>query len=68
VSLQGVFDDSGTRAQSPLFVLGGLIATVEQWKDFSIEWDSRLKTEPTIRYLKMNEAQTMRGEFGRGHR
>ena len=64
--LQGFFDDSGTHAKSPLLVLGGLIATVEQWKDFSIEWDSKLKVEPTIRYLKMNEAQTMRGEFEHG--
>ena len=64
--LQGFFDDSGTHLQSPLFVLGGFIATSEQWEEFSHEWDATLKREPPIRYLRMNEAHTMRGEFERG--
>jgi hypothetical protein len=64
--LQGYFDDSGSHADSPFFVLGGWIASTDAWKTFSTIWDYHLKKEPALEYFKMNEAITWTGQFERG--
>ncbi len=64
--LNGYFDDSGSDAMSPVFALGGLIASVDSWKSFSAEWDAKLKEEPSIEYLKMSDANSFNGQFRRG--
>jgi len=64
--LNGYFDDSGSHPESPIFVLGGLVSTVDSWKLFSAEWDAKLRQEPSIEYLKMSEANAFTGQFKRG--
>ncbi len=64
--LQAFIDDSGSEPNDPLFVLGGLIATVDRWSDFTPEWNAALEKEPAIRYFKAAEAHSRFGEFKRG--
>jgi Protein of unknown function (DUF3800) len=46
------------------FVLAGLIAPAESWKEFSTEWDACLKRHPAIEYFKMREAaKLLQGQF-----
>lgn len=61
--LKGYFDDSGTDQQSAFCVIGGYISTVDCWKLFSEEWQNLLDEAPSIKYLKMREAESRRGEF-----
>jgi hypothetical protein len=64
--LQACFDDSGSDAQSPLFVLGGFLCSTEKWKQFSVNWRYILQKEPRLDYFKMAEAWGLRGQFGQG--
>jgi hypothetical protein len=61
--LQGYFDDSGSEPNSPVFVLGGLVSTVDRWKEFSDEWLAICRQEPSIDYFKMSEAHSGTGQF-----
>lgn len=54
--LQGYFDDSGSDAARPFFVLGGYILPAELWENFSDEWQTELQKDPRIEYFKMSEA------------
>ena len=62
--LQGFGDDTG-KGQESVFALGGLVAPVERWGEFSIAWDAKLKEEPAIRLFKARDAAGRRGEFSR---
>jgi Protein of unknown function (DUF3800) len=62
----GYFDDSGSDAGSRWYVLGGFIASVEDWKSVSTKWEQTLSKEPALRYFKMSEAMAMEGQFRRG--
>jgi hypothetical protein len=59
--LQVVVDDSG-RGQSTL-VLGGCIATVDEWIAFTEQWKRVLDEPPAIEYFKMREAHGLSGQF-----
>lgn len=61
--LASYFDDSGSEGLGPVFILGGYVAPVEKWKQFSREWSAALSEEPAIAYLKMRHANSLRGEF-----
>jgi len=69
VTLQGFIDDSGEgdAPGDPVFVLGGLISSVERWTAFSKEWRAALDDAPSIDYFKMAEAANLsaKGQFDR---
>jgi hypothetical protein len=44
-------------------VLAGFIGAAEKWAEFSDAWSYYLKQPPSIRYLKMNEAAKLDGQF-----
>jgi len=44
-------------------VLAGFIATVEQWEKFNNEWDLALEWIRPLKYFKMSEAASLRGQF-----
>ncbi len=60
---QAFIDESGNRDHSPVFVMGGFVATVEKWRRFSDEWRRMLDMRSPIAYFKMNEAATLAGQF-----
>jgi hypothetical protein len=64
--LQGNFDDSGTSQGEFVCVIAGFISTVESWKVFSEEWRAKLDEYPGLRYFRMADAMSLRGQFERG--
>lgn len=66
VMLQAYFDDSGSNPTDPVFVLGGLVSTVEKWEAFSDRWRRVLAQDPPLAYFKANEARNRTGDFQRG--
>lgn len=52
--LRAYIDDSG-RGNSEVLVLAGYIATVNQWVEFSRQWDRLLRMHYPLPYFKMNE-------------
>jgi hypothetical protein len=62
MTIQAYLDDSGM-GQPPAAVLGGFVATAASWTVFSDEWQQALDMRPSIAYFKMNEANSLRGEF-----
>ncbi|MGB6306440.1 MAG: DUF3800 domain-containing protein [Steroidobacteraceae bacterium] len=60
--LRAFFDDSG-RGQEPIYVLAGFVARAEAWARFSDKWAEALHQAPRIEYFKMNEANTLTGQF-----
>jgi hypothetical protein len=64
VAIQAYVDDSGNN-QDAYFIFSALISTAERWSAFSDAWDSCLKTQPSIRYFKMDEAAGKNGQFYR---
>ena len=62
VVLQAVFDDSGDH-DGPVFVLGGLMASVDAWAAFEADWRAELARGPGLRYFKAAEANGLRGQF-----
>jgi hypothetical protein len=63
--MQACIDDSGSDALSPVFVLGGFMASVERWLAFTDEWKAALDEPLSIEYFKMSEAAALRGQFHR---
>jgi hypothetical protein len=63
LTIQAYIDDSGVSGTDAVFVLAGFIGNAEKWAAFSEAWSQHLKQGPSIRYLKMNEAAKLRGEF-----
>lgn len=61
--LTAFFDDSGTHRKGPFCVLAGYIANADQWKAFSDEWDTELRSEPKLAHLKMSQANVKDGPF-----
>jgi len=58
-------DDSGSEPQSPIFFLGGLISSAEQWAVFSDDWALALAEPPALEYFKMSEAASLQGQFAK---
>lgn len=63
--LQVFTDDSGSSAQEPYYVLGGLAAESDAWQLFKGKWDRVLKAND-LRYFKMREANLLDGQFSSG--
>ncbi len=62
VTLKAFFDDSGSDAQSPIFVVGGYISTVEMWSRLSEEW-CRIVAREGFSFFHMTDAESGNGEF-----
>lgn len=62
MSLKVFIDDSGDEES---FVLGGLIAPVEVWDKFSVDWVNVCKEVPSIEYYRTNEAIGLKKCFQR---
>lgn len=56
-------DDSGTHANSPIYVLGGFIASAETWAAFTLDWQAVLKEEPSVAHLHTADAYSLLGAF-----
>jgi hypothetical protein len=67
VILRAYFDDSGSNANEPVYVLGGFMAPVEAWADFSEAWRAVLVGPPHLEYFKMNEAYRLKMQFEGWH-
>src|SRR5690349_3270968 len=63
--LQAYFDDSGSSAGEPVYVLAGCLAGAERWAAFSTEWAQKL-SDHGLPHFKMSEAQALKGPFSRG--
>ena len=61
--LQAYIDDSGSDLQGPVYLLSGFVGHVEEWAQFSDEWDAELRKPPTISYFKMKEAESLKKQF-----
>ena len=64
--LQAFIDDSGSEPTGQVFVLAGLISTVNRWIEFVPKWDAVLKKDRAIKYFKASEAHNRTGEFEHG--
>ena len=62
--LKAYIDDShmGDRS-APIYILGGWVAPVQTWLQFSNDWDAVLRMSPRIRYFKFDDAMGLDGEF-----
>jgi hypothetical protein len=67
LAFETYIDDSGSEPSSPIFVLGGFVASVEQWAAFSNAWRAALDEAPKLEYFKMSEAASLgaHGQFAR---
>ena len=59
--LKAFIDDSGSGGDSPWYVLGGYLGTVEGWDSFDDQWSDVLHQHPRIEYFKSSEAESLRG-------
>ncbi|KZD21906.1 DUF3800 domain-containing protein [Tardiphaga robiniae] len=56
-------DGSGTINDSPVYVMAGYLARADAWEAFTIEWKAALDHPKAIKYFKMSEAFSRRGQF-----
>jgi Protein of unknown function (DUF3800) len=56
-------DDSTSNTGDESLFLAGYINTAEMWEHFTIAWNFALRQRPSIQYLKMSEAESLRGQF-----
>ncbi len=65
VVLQAWIDDSGrgNEADSLVFVLAGYAGWVQNFKDLSDDWQTIMREEPALPYLKGKEANALVGHF-----
>lgn len=61
--LQAAIDESGNAPDQHTFVLGGFLATAEQWAAFAVEWEAELNRDPRIEYFKFKEASNLKDQF-----
>lgn len=60
---QAFVDDSVSDRDDKRLFLAGYIDRAEKWAIFSDLWDTELRCQRPIKYLKMAEANSLRGEF-----
>ena len=60
---RAVTDDSAAESGDRRLFLAGYLLPAEVWAEFSEAWDRELRRKPSINYLKMAEAQNLRGQF-----
>jgi len=58
--VRAFFDESDNGA---IYLMGGWVATVSVWEDFSDAWEMVLRSEPSIEYFKHHEAKSASGQF-----
>ena len=65
--LAAFFDDSGTHASSPVVVLGGVLGTEDQWKEFDSAWAALLVKpiagKPPLKQFHLSACRSGRGEY-----
>jgi hypothetical protein len=61
--LQAFTDDSAAQSGDRRLFLAGFIHTAEGWTAFSDAWATALGEDPSIEYLRMAEANNLRGPF-----
>lgn len=61
--LQAVTDDSVAQSGDRRLYLAGYLNVADRWARFADAWAEELRETPSIGYLKMVEAQNLRGEF-----
>ena len=63
VFCQAFIDDSATDRLDKRLFFAGYLMTAEQWRAFSNLWSAELKSGREIDYLRMAEANNLRGQF-----
>lgn len=61
--LQAFSDDSASDAGKQRLFMAGYLNRADRWALFADAWDEELRAAPSISYLKMVEANNLRGEF-----
>jgi Protein of unknown function (DUF3800) len=61
--LQACFDDSGKDTESPVFLIAGYFASVDDLRDLGAAWQQLLAKAPHLKYIKGYEAFGLNGEF-----
>lgn len=56
-------DDSGTDGTAEFCVLAGYVSDEDGWTKFSDEWQEELDAYPCLKYFKMRESESLRGQF-----
>jgi hypothetical protein len=56
-------DDSGSGGDSPYYVLAGYAASESTWMVFDEDWRRVLALTPPMKYFKMSEAESLKGQF-----
>lgn len=62
--LQAFIDDSSSEKGDKRLFMAGYLNRSDKWALFTKAWDEELKTAPSIAYLRMVEANGLRGQFG----
>lgn len=62
--LQAFIDDSGSEPQSDIFVLAGLISTIERWEKLTREWTNECEVHPPTPDFRMAAANSLRHGYG----
>ena len=65
VVIQAYVDESGGKGQSSVFVFSALVATANDWANFSDQWRSILDEPPKVDYFKFYEASRRKEQFKR---
>lgn len=63
MDLSAYFDDSGSETGDRDLVFAGLVNSEDAWGQFATAWREALAEAPSIFYLKMAEANGLRGQF-----
>ncbi|MGF1631284.1 MAG: DUF3800 domain-containing protein [Kiloniellaceae bacterium] len=61
--LQAFIDDSASETGNHRLVMAGYLNTTSKWALFADAWDEELRAAPAVEYLKMSEANSLRGQF-----
>ncbi len=61
--VRAFIDDSGSGGDNRYFVLAGYAADLPTWESFANAWKAVLDAPPAIKYFKMSEAESRKGEF-----
>jgi hypothetical protein len=63
VMIQAFIDDSASNTGDRRLYLAGYVNFADSWIAFANEWERVLRMPPSIKYFRMVEANSLRGEF-----
>lgn len=63
ILLQAFIDDSASEKGDKRLFMAGYLNRSDTWRLFEEAWNEELRTPPAIAYLRMVEANNLRGEF-----